>query len=370
MPQNGLWRCAEDNRRNPAGSRARLVSGCGDPGESRETACWGLIWRGRGVNVAGVSEFVEAIAAYERHLVAERGLSAHTVRAYIGDVMDLLGFAAGTGLAGLDGLDVTLVREWLALQHAEGKSRATLARRTAAVRTFAAWAHRRGLIASDPGPLLGTPKQHRKLPAVLRQDEAATLLDNLPASEVVEEQGDAAIALRDRALLELLYATGVRVSELCGLDIGDLDLGRRTIRVLGKGGKERTVPVGEPSVRAVEEWRQRGRPALVTARSGPALFLGARGGRLHPTTARRAVHASIARVNSLLDGEGGQGGPVRDLSPHGLRHSAATHLLEGGADLRAVQELLGHASLQTTQLYTHVSAERLKRAHSQAHPRA
>lgn len=317
-----------------------------------------------------MSDFAEVIAAYERHLAAERALSAHTVRAYLGDMKDLLDFAARTGMARLDDLDVTLVREWLALQHAEGRSRATLARRTAAARTFAAWAHRRGLIASDPGPLLGTPKQHRKLPAILRQDEAATLLDNLSVPEPAPEEDASALALRDRALLELLYATGVRVSELCGLDMDDLDLGRRTIRVLGKGGKERTVPVGEPAIRAIEEWRQRGRPGLVTARSGPALFVGARGGRLHPTTARRTVHASIARVNALLDVQGGRGEGVRDLSPHGLRHSAATHLLEGGADLRAVQEILGHASLQTTQLYTHISAERLKRAHAQAHPRA
>lgn len=314
-----------------------------------------------------MSDFAEVIAAYERHLAAERALSAHTVRAYVGDLADLFDFAGRSGLARLSDLDVTLLREWLALQHSAGRSRATLARRTAAVRTFSAWAHRRGLIASDPGPLLGTPKQHRKLPSVLRQDEAAALLDNLPVPEPQTLEG-AAIALRDRALLEVLYATGIRVSELCGLDIDDLDLGRRTIRVFGKGGKERTVPVGEPAIRAIEEWRQRGRPTLATPQSGPALFLGARGGRLHPTTARRAVHTNIARVNDLLDAQ--RGDSVRDLSPHGLRHSAATHLLEGGADLRAVQEILGHASLQTTQLYTHVSAERLKRAHSQAHPRA
>lgn len=314
-----------------------------------------------------MSDFSEVLAAYEQHLTAERALSAHTVRAYLGDVADLLGYGTKTGLDFLGELDVTLLREWLALQHAEGRSRATLARRTASLRTFTAWAHRRGLIASDPGPLLGTPKQQRKLPAVLRQDEAAKLLDNLtPASS----GGDEAIDLRDRALLELLYATGIRVSELCGLDVDDLDLGRRTIRVLGKGGKERTVPVGEPAIRAVEEWRQRGRPGLVTPRSGPALFLGARGARLHPTTARRVVHACISHVNELLEAQGTGREAVRDLSPHGLRHSAATHLLEGGADLRSVQEILGHASLQTTQLYTHISADRLKRAHTQAHPRA
>lgn len=297
----------------------------------------------------------------------ERALSEHTVRAYLGDIGDLLDHGAKTGLSRLDELDVSLLREWLAVQYSEGRARATLARRTASVRAFTAWAHRRGLIPNDPGPLLGTPKQQRKLPAVLRQDEAATLLDGLQAAQ---GEGDEAVLLRDRALLELLYATGIRVSELCGLDVDDLDLDRRTIRVLGKGGKERTVPVGEPAVRAVEEWRRRGRPNLAGARSGPALFLGERGGRLNPTTARRVVHACIAQVNELLETQGARGEAVRDLSPHGLRHSAATHLLEGGADLRTVQEILGHASLQTTQLYTHVSAERLKRAHAQAHPRA
>ncbi|MCW2917875.1 MAG: recombinase XerC [Actinomycetia bacterium] len=300
--------------------------------------------------------FAALLTEYERHLTVERSLSAHTARAYLGDVSDLLGYAATTGVTGLAELDIGVVRAWLARQHALGRARATLARRTAAVRTFTAYAHRRGLLSHDPGPLLGTPKQLRTLPTVLRRDEAAALLDG--AAETPEGDTDPQ-ALRDQAILELLYATGIRVGELCGLDVDDLDLDRCTVRVLGKGGKERTVPVGEPAVRAVEDWRRRGRPALATGGSGPALFLGARGGRLHPTSARRIVHARIADVEG-----------VRDLSPHGLRHSAATHLLEGGADLRSVQEILGHASLQTTQLYTHVTAERLKRTYEQAHPRA
>ena len=306
--------------------------------------------------------FAEVLSAYERHLTAERGLSAHTVRAYLGDLTELLAHCGEAGLLELAELDVTAIRGWLAAQHAAGCSRATLARRTAAVRTFTAWAHRRGLLGNDPGPLLGTPKQHRKLPVVLRQDEAGRLLDGLGGGP----EGPA--ELRDRAVLELLYATGIRVAELCGLDVDDLDLSRRTVRVLGKGGKERTVPVGEPAVRAVEDWRRVGRPALAAPRSGPALFLGTRGGRLHPTTARRIVHARIAQANARA--EDADGDLIRDVAPHGLRHSAATHLLEGGADLRSVQEILGHASLQTTQLYTHVSADRLKRSYGQAHPRA
>jgi integrase/recombinase XerC len=174
-----------------------------------------------------------------------------------------------------------------------------------------------------------------------------------------DDQAAAALALRDTAIMELLYATGIRVSELCGLDVDDIDDGRRTIRVLGKGGKERVVPVGVPAANAVDRWRSAGRLVLVTSESGPALFLGAQGRRLDPRTARRVVHARIAAVGSLPD-----------TGPHGLRHTAATHLLEGGADLRSVQELLGHASLATTQIYTHVSVERLMSAYRQAHPRA
>jgi integrase/recombinase XerC len=292
----------------------------------------------------------EALADFERHLRADRDVSPHTLRAYLGDLNDLCRYAADVGVQVPGELDVNVIRGWLAQQHAKGRARATLARRTAAARAFTHHLYRRGLIPKDPGPLLGTPKQVRDLPAVLAQDEAGRLLDGTDP--------DGPLGLRDRAVLEVLYGTGVRVSELCGLDIDDLDMARLTARVLGKGGRERTVPMGEPAARAIEDWLRVGRPALANEGSGPALFLGARGGRLHPTSARRIVHNRIAEV-----------GEVPDLSPHGLRHSAATHLLEGGADLRSVQEILGHASLQTTQLYTHVSAERLKQVHRQAHPR-
>ncbi len=292
----------------------------------------------------------EAVAEFDRHLRAERGVSPHTLRAYRGDLRDLCSYAAAVGISGPEGLDVTVLRAWLARQHALGRSRATLARRTAAVRAFTGYLHRRGLLDSDPGPLLGTPRQNRDLPTVLSQDDAGRLLDRMDVS--------GPLGLRDLAVLEVLYGTGARVSELCGLDIDDLDTARNTVRVLGKGGKERVVPIGEPAARAAGDWLRAGRPALANERSGAALFLGARGGRLHPNSARRIVHSRIAEV-----------GGVPDLAPHGLRHSAATHLLEGGADLRSVQEILGHASLQSTQLYTHVSAERLKQVHRQAHPR-
>jgi integrase/recombinase XerC len=290
------------------------------------------------------------VTEFARYLRGERDVSPHTLRAYQGDLRDLCQYAEDVGVRKVDDLDVNVLRAWLARQHANGLSRATLARRTAAARAFTAHLHRQGLIVRDPGQLLGTPKRHRDLPHVLDQGEAARLLDEMDA--------EGPIGLRDQAALEVLYGTGVRVGELCGLDIDDLDTGRRTVRVLGKGGKERTVPLGEPAARAVATWLGAGRPALANERSGPALFLGTRGGRLHPTSARRIVHGRIAEV-----------GDVPDLGPHGLRHSAATHLLEGGADLRSVQEILGHASLHTTQIYTHVTPERLKQVHRQAHPR-
>ena len=298
-----------------------------------------------------------ALEAFRRHLAAERGLSGHTVRAYLGDVRALLDHAAQAGVTSPDGLDIAVLRGWLAGQHASGRARATLARRAASARTFTAFGHARGWLAADPGPLLGTPKLRRKLPEVIRQDQMAAVLGALDGVE--PDPRDQALIMRDTAIMELLYATGIRVSELCGLDLGDLDHGRRTVRVLGKGGKERTVPVGLPAERATAHWARDGRPALVTPDSAAALFLGARGRRLDPRTARRVVHARLAAVPA-----------VPDTGPHGLRHAAATHLLEGGADLRSVQEILGHASLATTQIYTHVSVERLTTAFRQAHPRA
>jgi integrase/recombinase XerC len=291
------------------------------------------------------------VDAYERHLALERGLSAHTVRAYLGDVVSLLGFLDDDVAA----LDLAVLRGWLAGLRTAGASRTTLARRSAAARTFTAWMHRTGQLATDPGMRLVAPRAHRKLPAVLRPDQADQLLG---ASESGAAERDP-MALRDHALLELLYATGVRVSELCGLDVDDVDLGRRVVRVLGKGGKERVVPFGVPASRAVQDWLEHGRPAVARPGSPPALLLGARGGRFQPASVRRIVHEALGAVPDA---------PV--MGPHGFRHSAATHLLEGGADLRSVQELLGHATLATTQLYTHVTVERLKAIHDRTHPRS
>ena len=324
-----------------------------------------------------------ALAAFERYLRLERSLSPHTVRAYAGDISSMLEHASRQGVAAPEGLGLPELRGWLAIQHESGAARATLARRGAAARSFTAFAYRRGWLATDPGSRLGTLKTRRALPHVLRQNEMAAVLTGLdkagrqaeaaiaaeaagqPAdaasqrADAASQRTEAAVALRDAAVLELFYATGIRVSELCGLDPGHFDHGRRTVRVRGKGDKERTVPVGVPALRAVNRWLTAGRPALATAASGPALFLGVRGRRLDPRTARRIVHELLREA-----------GVTRDAGPHGIRHTAATHLLEGGADLRSVQEMLGHSSLATTQIYTHVSVERLKASYRQAHPRA
>jgi integrase/recombinase XerC len=291
---------------------------------------------------------------FDEYLELQCLRSAHTRRAYLGDLRSLFAFLDGQG-AFLDDLSLPLLRTWLSTGAMSGAARTTLARRTSAVKTFSAWALRRGRLATDPAARLQVPKAHRTLPSVLRQDQAA---DAMAAAKSGAEQGDP-LALRDRLIVEMLYATGIRVSELCGLDIDDVDTRHRVVRVLGKGNKQRTAPFGVPAADALGAWLADGRPDLVTADSGPALLLGARGGRLDVRQARTVVHQTIAAVD---------GAP--DMGPHGLRHSAATHLLEGGADLRVVQELLGHSSLATTQLYTHVAVSRLRAVHDQAHPRA
>lgn len=293
---------------------------------------------------------------YGEYLRLERGRSAHTVRAYLGDVTSLLEFVGRVRAdATLADLDLRALRGWLGEQAAAGVARTTLARRTSAAKGFTAWAQRTGRTDVDPGVRLVAPRAHRTLPPVLRQEQAA---EAMAAAESGAAQEDP-IALRDRLIVELLYSTGIRVGELCGLDVGDVDDARRVLRVLGKGDKERVVPYGRPAEDAIGAWLRAGRPALANDRSGDALLLGRRGGRLDQRQARAVVHDVVQAV---------PGAP--DLAPHGLRHSAATHLLEGGADLRVVQEVLGHSSLATTQLYTHVSVARLRAVHDQAHPRA
>ena len=301
-------------------------------------------------------QFEVMLTDYLRHLRAQRNLAEHTVRAYRADLVNLFSHLDRLGVESLAKVDLRALRSWLAKQHTLGHARTTLQRRAAAARVFFAWAHETGRATTDPAANLRSPKSMRVLPPTLEQATAARMLDEAIAT--ARETGGP-VAARDVALLELLYSTGVRVSELCGLDIDDLDRQRCVVRVLGKGSKERTVPVGAPAVRAVEAWLANARPQLITGDSGQAMFLGERGKRIDPRVVRRIVHRSL-RVT--------EGAP--DLGPHGLRHAMATHLLEGGADLRSVQEMLGHASLATTQIYTHVTNERLRAAFEQAHPRA
>jgi integrase/recombinase XerC len=324
----------------------------------------------RAVHAALPVPMREAVDGFARHLASERGRSAHTVRAYVADAVSLLDHAGRMGCQQPGDLDLGVLRSWLARLRTTGAARASLARRAAAARTFTAWAHREGLLTRDVGAALASPKSQRTLPGVLRTDQAADLMAvpgsvaSVPGPRPESHAGPDGdtdpdpVLLRDRAVLELLYATGIRVSELCGLDIDDVDRSRRVVRVFGKGAKERSVPYGLPAETAVDAWLRDGRPALAGPRSGAALLLGAKGGRLQPTVVRQLVSAYAEAAG------------LPHVSPHGLRHSAATHLLEGGADLRSVQELLGHASLSSTQIYTHVSIDRLRSAYRQAHPRA
>lgn len=320
-------------------------------------------------------ELRHAIDAYARHLEIERGYSAQTVRAYRADMSALAEFANTRGVFDTEDLTLDLYRDWLWADSQRGLARATLARHSAAARGFSSWASRvprpTGLSASDEtsaaasgaavtngadaAARLRAPKAEKTLPRVLTRQQIDAILASLATSA---EEGDP-LARRNVAVVELLYAAAIRVSELTGLDVDDVDVERRTVRVLGKGAKERVVPIGVPALSAIRRYLDGARPALATASSGPALFLGARGGRL----GTRAVYQLIAGLLADVPG----GGPA---GPHTLRHTAATHLLDGGADLRAVQEILGHASLGTTQIYTHVSAERLKEAYRIAHPRA
>lgn len=348
-----------------------------------------------------------AVDDYLEHLRAERGYSPNTVAAYRSDLADLANFLAAHGRrtatagvvpahdtadalrtadrhepadvrddARLAQLDLSALRDWLWAATEQGLARATIARRAASARGFCAWAARRGLLAADPAARLRAPRAQRTLPRVLTQEAVANLLERLDAAAALGEP----VAARDAAIVELLYASGLRVSELVGLDVAAIDRGRRTVRVLGKGSRERVVPYGAPAARALDRYLDRARPAMLAAaeqstagqgtagqrsdadrptRPTDAAFLGVRGGRLGV----RSVYQLVAGWLAEIPGTGPSG-------PHALRHTAATHLLDGGADLRAVQEFLGHASLGTTQIYTHVSAERLKQTYRTAHPRA
>jgi integrase/recombinase XerC len=303
-----------------------------------------------------VSDFERAHRDYTRHLEKERNLSEHTIRAYVGDLDSFFAHLTLQKVPSIGDITLAHIRAWLATQQVKGGARTTLSRRATSIRLFTKWAFKNGFLAKDVGATLATPKAHRTLPDVLSVSDATTAMDSL-ATRVAEEES--ALSIRDCAIVELLYATGARVSELCGLDIDDIDYSRNTIRVLGKGNKERTIPLGAPAMKALEKWLKEARAELATDKSASSVFLGARGKRIDQRTVRTVVYEALSALEGL-----------QKLGPHALRHSAATHLLEGGADLRTVQEILGHASLATTQIYTHVSTERLQKAFKQAHPRA
>ena len=274
----------------------------------------------------------------------------------MGDLTSLVEHLEKLGLSDISTLELAHLRSWLANQGVKGGARTTLSRRAVSVRLFTKWALKNNYIAKDVGATLATPKGHRTLPDVLDVQKAGLAMDSM-ATRAAEEGSP--ISLRDVAMLELLYATGARVGELCGLNIGDIDYNRNTIRVLGKGNKERVIPMGKPAIKAVQVWLKSGREELVSAQSELAVFLGARGKRIDQRTVRTVVYEALSAIEG-----------IERMGPHALRHSAATHLLEGGADLRTVQEILGHASLATTQIYTHVSTQRLQKVFKQAHPRA
>ncbi len=287
------------------------------------------------------------LGQYEDHLRLGRRLSANTVKAYTTDLHQM------ASMIGVPAQQVTLqlLRGWLAALLEAGAASSTIQRRVAAARGFFAWTTEQSLITEDPSVRLRSPKKSRRLPVVPARGDVE---EAMASTQARAEEGP--LAVRDLAILEVLYAGGIRVAELCSLELGDVDDERGLLRVVGKGDKERTVPLGAPARRALTAWRSV-RPLVAGPGSSSALFLGARGSRIDQRVVRRVVHEATSASGS-------------EVGPHGLRHAMATHLLEGGADLRSVQEILGHASVATTQIYTHVSAERLRAAYRQAHPRA
>jgi integrase/recombinase XerC len=296
----------------------------------------------------------ELIAKYEEHLALVRNLADNSIRAYVSDLQSFLNHIEKLGIAEFSQLELTHLRSWLANIQSTGASRATMARRIVSIRAFTYWAASEGWILADIGANLAIPKPHKTLPEVLSHNETDLVLHAIQSKR---DEQPTPLNIRDLAMIEVLYASGIRVSELCGLDLGDFDQSRNTLQVLGKGNKERVVPLGIPAVKALQNWLSEARPQLINESSASAIFLGSRGKRIDQRTVREVVYDAMSAIGS-------------HMSPHGLRHTAATHLLEGGADLRTVQEILGHSSLATTQIYTHVSPQRLQQAYQQAHPRA
>lgn len=296
----------------------------------------------------------ELIARYEEHLALVRNLADNSIKGYVSDLESFLKHIETLGIGEFKDLTITHIRSWLADLTDKGAVRSTIARRIVSIRAFTYWAASQGWITEDIGQSLAIPKAHRTLPDVLDLADTQIVLDSM-AQRAGEEPTP--INLRDLAMIEVLYASGIRVSELCGLNSSSIDTARNTLQVIGKGDKERVVPLGIPAMRALQNYIAQGRPLLMNEKSESAIFLGSRGKRIDQRSVREVVYGAMAAVGSTM-------------GPHGLRHTAATHLLEGGADLRTVQEILGHSSLATTQIYTHVSPQRLQTAYQQAHPRA
>ena len=296
----------------------------------------------------------EVIAKYEEHLIHVRNLADNSIDGYVSDLKSFLAHIEKLGISEFSELKLTHIRSWLANLQSTGATRATLARRIVSMRAFTYWAASQGWISEDIGAQLAIPKPHKTLPDVLNLAQTETVLAAIAAKA---GEDPTPLNIRDLAMIEVLYASGIRVSELCGLNFVDFDTSRNTLQVIGKGNKQRVVPIGIPAVKALENWLKIGRPELANKDSENAIFIGSRGKRIDQRTVREVVYDAMAAIGS-------------HMSPHGLRHTAATHLLEGGADLRTVQEILGHASLATTQIYTHVSPKRLQTAYQQAHPRA
>lgn len=316
------------------------------------------------------SAHLQVLEEYLGYLQFRRGRSENTVRAYESDLTSLLGYLNQQQVTDLRAVVLDQLRGWLAHLQAQGLGRSTMARKISAAKNFFAWLTREHALAEDPALRLQAPKKEQRLPQVLQPSQIERLLDEVkqPVTRKPPRDGkdnepvtqrDAAIAVRNQVIGEILYASGLRISELVTLDVNDVDFERRALRVLGKGNKERMVPFGKPAQRALELWLGQARPVLLTADSSDALLLGVRGGRLNVRQAREVIAKALQQL-----------GDTSASGPHALRHTVATHLLDGGADLRAVQEFLGHSSLATTQLYTHVSVDRLRQSYRQAHPRA
>ena len=307
------------------------------------------------------SKYMSLIDDYIDYVRANKGLGERTQRAYKSDILQCLAWCNRHGFNNISDLTTDDLRSWMA-DESRSHARSSLARKVVAVRGFFAWCQHVEYINSDPAEILMTPKIKNMLPSVLDEYQAESLMNNVDSKANVSSsctKNQKAVELRNAAILEILYATGIRVGELTSLNIQDINFSSHTIKVTGKGNKQRVVPFGVPAYKALSAWISKdGREILLRNSVEEAVFLGARGKRIDQRLVRQIVHDEAKSAH------------VPDISPHALRHSAATHMLNGGADLREVQELLGHSSLNTTQRYTHVSIESLKRKYSQAFPRA